>query len=195
MKRKDSDFDLVRVLLSKSYEKLRSEGMVTITDEALKEIGFDKFESSNIERENLLTFLNGTITESDQGVAVRVTEAFPGTRRTARLLSTAGVKSARIPEIEHPRQDGIVRAHLPRRAEQLATLFFTKHLRENVLGDLEEEFETIIVPKFGVRFGRRWYWFQVVRSIWAVMGASLLKLGLIAWLGRVASWLLNKTSI
>jgi len=50
-------------------------------------------------------------------------------------------------------------------AEKMLYLFLPKKQREHVPGDLEEEFTTIILPKFGPRFAMRWYWFQVIRTI------------------------------
>lgn len=57
------------------------------------------------------------------------------------------------------------RAEPSRLAEKLLYLFLPKEQREHVPGDLEEEFTTIILPKFGPRFARFWYWWQVIRSI------------------------------
>ena len=54
-----------------------------------------------------------------------------------------------------------------RLAEMLLYLMLPKHFREHLPGDLEEEFTTIILPKFGARYAKLWYWWQVIRSILA----------------------------
>lgn len=41
--------------------------------------------------------------------------------------------------------------------------------RDAVIGDLAEEYGTVMVPKFGMRRARFWYWSQVVRSCWHLL--------------------------
>lgn len=53
----------------------------------------------------------------------------------------------------------------PNNANKLLFLFLPPKARESVPGDLEEEFNEIILPRFGHRYARSWYWFQVLRSI------------------------------
>ncbi len=55
--------------------------------------------------------------------------------------------------------------HPPRTAEFLLYLFLTRENRSAAAGDLEEEFSTIIVPKFGRRLAQLWYWKQVICSM------------------------------
>ena len=45
--------------------------------------------------------------------------------------------------------------------------FLPKDKREHLPGDLEEEFATVILPTFGLRYAKFWFWWQVVRSILA----------------------------
>src|SRR5690242_18220056 len=45
----------------------------------------------------------------------------------------------------------------PKPAAYLLYLFLSKHDRENIPGDLAEEYETIIVPEFGLRKAKLWY--------------------------------------
>jgi hypothetical protein len=52
----------------------------------------------------------------------------------------------------------------PKCATYLLYLFLSKHDRENIPGDLAEEYETIILPEFGVRKAKLWYWKQVICS-------------------------------
>jgi len=59
---------------------------------------------------------------------------------------------------------------VPAGAEKLLFLGLSKSEREEQIGDLEEEFRTKIVPRFGLQFARRWYWSQVSRTVaWAVV--------------------------
>ena len=78
-------------------------------------------------------------------------------------------------------------------AEMLLFLFLTKEQREHLPADLEEEFRTLILPKFGQRFARFWYWSQVIRSIGPVAGAAvrrwLLHIGGGIGLVKVLDWL------
>lgn len=53
----------------------------------------------------------------------------------------------------------------PSLAEKTLYLLLHKRHREHIPGDLEEEFQTFILPKFGLRYAKRWYWFQVIRTI------------------------------
>lgn len=74
---------------------------------------------------------------------------------------------------------------VPARAERLLIWFLPKHKRAGLIGDLEEEYRTIIVPKLGERAARRWYWFQAVRSTAPVLKGWILKTSIgggIVWL-------------
>ena len=52
----------------------------------------------------------------------------------------------------------------PRLAVWLLTLFALDDEAESILGDLLEEF-TLLAPKSGVPFARRWYWRQSLKTI------------------------------
>jgi len=71
---------------------------------------------------------------------------------------------------------------LPKLAEALLYLFLNKEQRVSVPGDLEEEFETVIVPKFGLHFARFWYWMQVLRSVGPLLERRLIKAASFCWL-------------
>lgn len=55
----------------------------------------------------------------------------------------------------------------PRLATWLAGLRLPHSDREFQLGDLAEEFHRVLVPDFGVRAARRWYWRQALRCLFA----------------------------
>jgi hypothetical protein len=54
--------------------------------------------------------------------------------------------------------------HPPRWARFIALMIPRQH-REHLLGDLEEEFYTVLVPEFGNFTAKLWYWWQVLASV------------------------------
>lgn len=56
------------------------------------------------------------------------------------------------------------RSHPPRSA-QFALLLIPKRNREHLVGDLEEEYRTIVLPQFGRFLARCWYFEQVTIAI------------------------------
>lgn len=64
----------------------------------------------------------------------------------------------------------------PALAEWLLAWFMSKAQRDDVLGDLEEEFLTDKLPVLGPRAARLWYWSQIVKSIWPLVRAALLRI-------------------
>jgi len=65
------------------------------------------------------------------------------------------------------------KASVPRVAEYLVFLVLPKKDRESVQGDLEEEYYTTILPKFGSGKAKLWYWKQVVWSIWPIVSMQV----------------------
>jgi hypothetical protein len=61
----------------------------------------------------------------------------------------------------------------PRAGEFLLYFFLPRKDRRTIPGDLCEEYFTIMVPKFGERVARIWYWKQVLSSIWPVLSGRL----------------------
>jgi hypothetical protein len=62
---------------------------------------------------------------------------------------------------------GVARAvssAVPPRFPKFLLLLIPKKNREYVIGDLEEEFHTILVPEYGYRIARCWYWAQVLAA-------------------------------
>lgn len=80
----------------------------------------------------------------------------------------------------------------PASAEKLLYFLLPRNQRAPLIGDLKEEFFAIIVPKFGIRDARVWYWAQVLSSLWPILSRRLMKLAGLAWLGKAASWLFNR---
>lgn len=81
-------------------------------------------------------------------------------------------------------------AQVPLHAEFLFSLFLSKADRQTIPGDLEEEFLTSILPKFGPRRAKFWYWSQALTAIarcnplvkWAFVGGGIFKV--FAWITR-----------
>ena len=61
-------------------------------------------------------------------------------------------------------------------AEYLLYLFLPREDCKALAGDLDEEYWTTILPKFGARRAVLWYWCQVVRSIWPVLSGTVSEL-------------------
>ena len=80
----------------------------------------------------------------------------------------------------------------PKVAELILYFMLPKELRESLPGNLEEEYRTIILPKFGKRAASIWYWKQVFASAAPVVRSRLGKWIAIAWFGKVAAWLTSK---
>jgi hypothetical protein len=72
----------------------------------------------------------------------------------------------------------------PDKASYLLYLLLVKADRQTIPGDLEEEFALIILPKFGARRARIWFWSQTIKAIafrnplcrWLLVG-SIVKVG------------------
>jgi hypothetical protein len=71
----------------------------------------------------------------------------------------------------------------PPRVGKLLLLLIPKKNREHLLGDLEEEYQTVVLPKYGLRAARRWYWWHVCISIGPLIWAKLRRVA-----GLVLLW-------
>ena len=79
---------------------------------------------------------------------------------------------------------------VPKLGEFFLYLCLTKKERDSLPGDLEEELTTVIVPKFGPRYARSWYWGQVGRSIGPLLWRLFVKLVSLSWLvNYVRRWI------
>jgi hypothetical protein len=72
----------------------------------------------------------------------------------------------------------------PKHAEQLLLLILCKRDRDNLMGDLEEDFRKV-QAKQGIRFARLWYWKQALGSAWPL----IRKLGRCATVAIAVKWL------
>lgn len=67
----------------------------------------------------------------------------------------------------------------PKHGERVLLMLLSKDERENMIGDLAEEFAKI-ADKHGARFAKVWYWRQVVESTWPLLKRAL-RWGLLAY--------------
>lgn len=84
---------------------------------------------------------------------------------------------------------------VPQRAELILRFALPKEQREYLIGDLDEEFRSEMVPKFGYRVAARWYWVQVLKAVAGAFGARLR-----VWLGISAltsavGWVIGKIGL
>lgn len=79
----------------------------------------------------------------------------------------------------------------PRLAAWLVELFAPAKEAESILGDLQEEFSDL-TSRSGVRFARRWYWRQCVKTVFHLAGAAFWSaprsLASIVFLGFLLQW-------
>jgi len=83
----------------------------------------------------------------------------------------------------------------PNRAEMLLHFGLPKRDRECMIGDLEEEYRTVILPKYGPRVAARWYWWQAVRSVVAASGGRVRVWLSFGGLARAAGWIVEKFTL
>ncbi len=80
----------------------------------------------------------------------------------------------------------------PKRAEMLLHFGLPKRDRECMIGDLEEEYRTVILPKYGPRVAMRWYWWQAVRSVLVAMVGRFRVWLSVGGLYKAAGWIVEK---
>jgi hypothetical protein len=77
----------------------------------------------------------------------------------------------------------------PLKAERLLNYVLPRARREEILGDLEEDYHTNWLPKFGHREARRLYWWHAIRSTGPMLWIGLKASGIITVLLGAARWL------
>jgi len=80
-------------------------------------------------------------------------------------------------------------------AEKLLHLVLSTRDREALPGDLEEEFRTIILPKFGYAYARKWYWTQVLRSVWPLARGLAIRIAACAGIWKAIEVALRKIGL
>jgi hypothetical protein len=78
----------------------------------------------------------------------------------------------------------------PTGASFLLDLCLPKVDREVIPGDLAEEFTTCILPKYGVRRARLWFWMQTVRTV--ATRNPVCRWILVGRLVRIGEWIFRK---
>lgn len=79
----------------------------------------------------------------------------------------------------------------PALAQFLLALVPVRH-RETMLGDLEEEYWTRLVPKYGFRKARFWYWVQASYEIGGFITRILAGIAGIAWIRKLLEELVHR---
>jgi hypothetical protein len=103
---------------------------------------------------------NGTVLEEKETTQM-LTKALHRHNRNVRVLELA---EHFIPMLKrHVKRDAIT-AEVPSSA-RLLLLLIPRKVRENLVGDLEEEFLTKVLPNYGLTLARKWYWQQVITSL------------------------------
>ena len=73
----------------------------------------------------------------------------------------------------------------PKLAEYLLYFFLSRIERENAVGDLVEEYSQTIIPRFGSRWGRIWFYKQVFTSLWPLARRVILKWAIFGWVAEL----------
>lgn len=71
----------------------------------------------------------------------------------------------------------------PSRASHFILLLIPKRSREHLIGDLEEEYRTKVLPEYGRFWARLWYWEQTILAIGFYMWPMIKRV-----LGLAAIW-------
>ena len=88
------------------------------------------------------------------GIAAGPVALFVADKRIARTI-----RKLEGLTVSHPVSSG------PNSAKFLLFLIVPRHNREHLIGDLEEEYATIILPDYGERKAKFWYWWKVITCI------------------------------
>ena len=88
-----------------------------------------------------------------------------------------------------------LKGYPPEQANEILSLFLRGKDRETLIGDLEEEYTTYILPKHGPRFAKFWYWWHTLASITAILAARLKGVALAGIAGKIIEWVVRKAGI
>ncbi len=89
-------------------------------------------------------------------------------------------------------EDQFGTAHEPPRVAEFLLLLIPIKYRENLLGDLEEEYRTRLLPRYGLRKAQVYYCAQVLFSIGAFLARSLAGIAGIHWVGKIVEHISGK---
>jgi hypothetical protein len=76
----------------------------------------------------------------------------------------------------HSRKQTFAQCNRTPRFAQFALLLIPKCSREHLIGDLEEEFQTIVLPEYGSFWARCWYFEQVAIAIGCYVWPTIKKI-------------------
>jgi hypothetical protein len=116
-------------------------------------------------------------------------------RRIPSLLKNYSASQA-IGHIPKPQNDDSASSRIdrppspPKFGEYLIYLFISRNIRDNLLGDLQEEFLEVY-GKFEERKARIWYYNQVLKSLYPLIRRFIIKWGLIGLIGKWVSKIMS----
>jgi hypothetical protein len=141
-------------------------------------------------REIELDFPNRGIDDTYQGVLKTLEEA----RQVSAMLEERAVHLyiEQVREYAHGASRSPLSAPVlpPTGAFFLLDLLLAKGDRQTVPGDLQEEFTTFILPRYGARRARFWFWTQTVRTI--ATRNPVCRWALVGGLARIGEWIFRK---
>ena len=72
----------------------------------------------------------------------------------------------------------------PPKDAKFVLLMIPKRHREHMIGDLEEEYSSIVLPQYGVRYAQCWYWWHVAESFLPFLWAHVRRVMMAVWLWK-----------
>jgi hypothetical protein len=93
--------------------------------------------------------------------------------KQAKQTNAVVAKVRQLPPLQMSIGVARVVSSAPPRFPKFLLLLIPKKNREYVIGDLEEEFHTILVPEYGYRTARCWYWAQVLAAFLPIVWDQL----------------------
>lgn len=70
----------------------------------------------------------------------------------------------------------------PKLGEKALLLLLPRRSGQALVGDLREEWTSFVLPQYGLRFARRWFWVQAIRSLASLFMRGAGKLLSLQWL-------------
>ena len=84
------------------------------------------------------------------------------------------------------------RTNPPRGAHLLMYWMLPSKTREELIGDALEIYQEKMIPTFGLKAAKRWFWWEAMRSITAMLPWRMLKLLTSGWLVNWATRFISK---
>jgi hypothetical protein len=183
----NKSLQLIRERLESSFPelcdpKLSSDGLRKVLAHALAELNGTTFPEPVLQR--------ALIEVQDQLLHERIQQAFKANMWLKTDIMLTNIMRLAVSLLMPPSSATAKRCAPPTAACFLLDLFLAKTDREVIPADLEEEFTTSILPKYGVRRARFWFWTQTARTI--ATRNPVCRWLLVGGLVRIGEWVLRK---